>query len=104
MLSLRSTETEVTSPSTQSLGIVGQVGSTVNSGGRRADCEWASSPIEIARASTSAAHGGHRNVVCMDRDDTPASRDRGSMSSTCPYLVRWLCRASDMLSSPTQQG
>ena len=37
MLSFRSTEIDVTSPSTQLLGIVGHVGSTLNSGGRRLD-------------------------------------------------------------------
>src|SRR4029078_3634055 len=39
MLSWRSTEIEVTSPSTQLLGIVGHVGSTLNSGGCLED--WA---------------------------------------------------------------
>jgi hypothetical protein len=55
------------------LGIVGHVGSTVNSGGRGLDCAWASKLTHSGRAKITAAHarGQERSVVFIDRDDTP---------------------------------
>src|SRR5690606_18327327 len=73
-LSFRSTDTDVTSPSAQSFGIVGQLGSTSNAGAGAADWAWASWPTHIAKVSIVAAQArSGEGEMFMARDDTTAS-------------------------------